>query len=120
MLEVFSHGKIEELRKDFDSCFGEKGKFDEFSNLVDEINLLISVGGKSPSSPKVANKISKAFETLDEYERLKRDSNYRFRRLQKTAPVNIPSDSASSSLKSEAPKKDPRERAIWEEREREL
>ena len=120
LLEVFSHGKIEELRKDFDSCFGEKGKFDEFSNLVDEINLLISVGGKSPSSPKVANRISKAFKTLDEYERLKRDSNYRFRRHQKTAPVNIPSDSASSSLKSEAPKKDPRERAIWEEREREL
>ena len=116
LLEVFSRGKIEAIRKDFEECFDEKGKFDEFSNLVDEINLLISVGGKSPSSPKVVNRISKAFEILDEYERLKRDSNYRFRRHQKTDPVNIPSDRVSSSLKNEDPKKDPRERAIWDER----
>lgn len=120
LLEVFLHGKIEELREDFDSCFGEKGKFNEFSNLVDEINLLISVGGKTSSSPKVVNRISKVFETLNEYERLKTDSNYKFRRHQKVDNTNTPFESGPSSSTSEAPQKEPRERVIWKEREREL
>lgn len=119
LLEVFSHGKIEDLRKDFDSCFGENGKFDEFSSFVDEINLLI-LNGKKASSPKVSSRISKVLDILDEYERLKKDSNYRFRRSLKADSVNIPSGTASSSSKSEAPKKDSRERAIGEEPVREL
>ena len=120
LLEVFSHGKINELREDFDSCFGEKGKFNEFSNLVDEINLLMSVGGKSSSSQKVANRISKVFETLNEYERLKKDSNYRFRQYQKVDYTNTPFESGSSSSASEVPNIEPRERVIWKEQEREL
>lgn len=114
LLKVYSQGKIEELRKDFDSCLGEKGEFDKFSELVDEINLLIFVGGKKTSSPQVVARTSKVFKILDKYERFKRDPNKRFRQRQKTEPVSIPSDDTSSSPKSETPNKNPREQAIWE------
>ena len=119
LLEVFLQGRIEELRKDFDSCFGENGKFDEFSNLVDEINMLVSMVGKKSSSPKVANRISKVFRILDEYEKLKQDSNYKFRvhQQRKINSVNVISNNTTSSSKNEDTEKGSKERVIWKERD---
>lgn len=118
LLDVFANGKIDELRKDFDFCFGERGKFDAFSELVDDINLLTSVGGKSQSAPAVSRKISEVFKMLNEYEKLKSDSNYRFRKHHVTkTDMNTPT-TLSNSPKNEAPKKDPRELAVWERGER--
>ena len=116
LMNAFAYQGIEAIRRDFDNEFSKKGYFDSFSDKLDDLHDLVYIGGKSVDNPRVQRIRNELMGILDEYEKLKKDSSYRFKKSIKTA-VN---DSFSPSAPPQRPKgsdtyKEERQRTIYGE-----
>lgn len=116
LMNAFAYQGIEAIRRDFDNKFSKKGSFDSFSDKLDDLHDLIYIGGKSVDNPKVQRIRNDLMGILDEYEKLKKDSSYRFKKSIKTE-VN---DSFSRSAPPQCPigsdtYKEERQRTIYGE-----
>lgn len=78
--DAFLHSGIENIRRDFDNVFSDKGAFNKFSDKLDNLNNLVYLGGKSLDDKRVQRIRSDLMSILDEYEKLKTDSGYRFKK----------------------------------------
>ena len=116
LMNAFAYQGIEAIRRDFDNEFSKKGSFDSFSDKLDDLHDLVYIGGKSVDNPRVQRIRNELMGILDEYEKLKKDSGYRFKKSIKTE-VN---DSFSPSAPPQHPKgsdtyKEERQRTIYGE-----
>lgn len=116
LMNAYAHQGIEVIRRDFDSQFSKQGSFDSFSDKMDDLHDLIYIGGKSIDNPRVQRIRNELMSTLDEYERLKTDSSYRFKKSIKTE-INdsFVQFSQPKHPKDTAPYKEEKQRTIYGE-----